>query len=281
ERGLPGVRLGTVEGLLMETDRYGRFHLVGIDGGRWARGRNFLVKVDVATLPPGSRFTTENPRVFRIPPGVPVRFDFGVQVPRTQLRGGKAEEIDLGDVFFEGSSATVPAAHLPVIERIAGHLRDARGGSVVIVANADDMVLAFQRAEAVKSALDERLPTEVQRSTQVELRAQVDGQTLVTVGKDIDIGVLLFDSDKSTIRPKYLPLLDAIARRVESAPDTVIAISGHTDKIDTAEYNMKLSRRRAEAVAGAIAARLSATARQCLRVEPASTTRTAVCPGGR
>jgi hypothetical protein len=71
----------SVEGLITETDPYGRFHLTGISGGRWARGRNFLLKVDVATLPPGARFTTENPRVLRITPGVPVRFDFGVQAP--------------------------------------------------------------------------------------------------------------------------------------------------------------------------------------------------------
>jgi uncharacterized repeat protein (TIGR01451 family) len=81
ERGLAGVRVVSVEGLITETDPYGRFHITGISGGRWARGRNFLLKVDVATLPPGARFTTENPRVLRITPGVPVRFDFGVQAP--------------------------------------------------------------------------------------------------------------------------------------------------------------------------------------------------------
>ncbi|MDR7070339.1 putative repeat protein (TIGR01451 family) [Pseudoxanthomonas japonensis] len=81
ERGLAGVRVVSVEGLFTETDPHGRFHITGISGGRWARGRNFLLKVDVATLPAGARFTTENPRVLRITPGVPVRFDFGVQAP--------------------------------------------------------------------------------------------------------------------------------------------------------------------------------------------------------
>src|SRR5690606_35937911 len=42
ERGIPGVRVATVEGLLVETDQFGRFHLVGIEGGRWERGRNFI-----------------------------------------------------------------------------------------------------------------------------------------------------------------------------------------------------------------------------------------------
>ncbi|REM95968.1 hypothetical protein DSI35_27890, partial [Mycobacterium tuberculosis] len=80
ERGIPGVRIAAVEGLLMETDAFGRYHLVGIPGGE-ARGRNFILKVDPSTLPAGARFTTPNPLVRRITPGLPVRFDFGVRMP--------------------------------------------------------------------------------------------------------------------------------------------------------------------------------------------------------
>ncbi|MGI9305066.1 MAG: SdrD B-like domain-containing protein, partial [Gammaproteobacteria bacterium] len=38
EAGLPGVRVATVRGLLIETDAYGRFHLADVDGGRFAQG---------------------------------------------------------------------------------------------------------------------------------------------------------------------------------------------------------------------------------------------------
>src|SRR5690606_24512219 len=69
ERGIPGVRIASVEGLLVETDQYGRYHLVGVDGGLWERGRNFILKVDPATLPPGSELTTANPLVRRVTPG--------------------------------------------------------------------------------------------------------------------------------------------------------------------------------------------------------------------
>ncbi|HSX65454.1 MAG TPA: isopeptide-forming domain-containing fimbrial protein, partial [Pseudoxanthomonas sp.] len=72
ERGIPGVRVASVEGLLIETDQYGRYHLVDVPGG--LRGyRNFILKVDPSTLPPGTVFTTDNPRVRRITPGIPVR----------------------------------------------------------------------------------------------------------------------------------------------------------------------------------------------------------------
>ncbi|HWU71038.1 MAG TPA: Calx-beta domain-containing protein, partial [Pseudoxanthomonas sp.] len=283
ERGLPGVRLGTVEGLLIETDQYGRFHLVGIDGGRWARGRNFLIKVDASTLPPGSRFTTENPRVLRITPGVPVRFDFGVQVPGMPLGGGKTEvNIDLGQVLFEGRSATVPAEHLPVIDRIADRLREAKGGSVAITANADDMVLAFHRAEAVRDALDQRLSPELRQATRIELRAQVDGlDALVTLDKDIQLGELLFDTDKAAIKPQYRPLLAAIAERVQEMPNTVVAISGYADARGTAEHNLRLSQQRADAVAREISARLPAATRTCVRMEPRTPEQAATCPAGR
>ncbi|MFC4764626.1 DUF7507 domain-containing protein [Dyella koreensis] len=81
ERGIPGVRIGTVEGNVIETDAFGRFHLEGIDVPNMARGRNFIMKVDPATLPPDSTFTTSNPQVKRITQGLPARFDFGVKLP--------------------------------------------------------------------------------------------------------------------------------------------------------------------------------------------------------
>ncbi|GAB1594852.1 Ig-like domain-containing protein [Lysobacter claricitrinus] len=81
EPGLPGVRMASVEGLVIETDVHGRFHVAGVQPQNALRGSNFVLKVDAATLPPGSTFTTSNPLVRRITPGLPVRFDFGVTLP--------------------------------------------------------------------------------------------------------------------------------------------------------------------------------------------------------
>jgi hypothetical protein len=75
------VRIASVEGLLIETDAQGRWHLAGVDAQNALRGRNFILKVDASTLPAGASFTTANPLVRRITPGVPVRFDFGVRLP--------------------------------------------------------------------------------------------------------------------------------------------------------------------------------------------------------
>ncbi|MBT9549783.1 MAG: putative Ig domain-containing protein [Hydrogenophaga sp.] len=78
ELGLPGVRLASPEGLVVQTDSYGRFHLEGIDAAARIRGRNFVLKLDPVSLPQGARVTTENPLVRRLTGGLMVRFDFGV-----------------------------------------------------------------------------------------------------------------------------------------------------------------------------------------------------------
>lgn len=83
ELGLPGVRLASPEGLVVQTDSYGRFHLEGIDAAARMRGRNFVLKLDPVSLPQGARVTTENPLVRRLTGGLAVRFDFGVGFDNT------------------------------------------------------------------------------------------------------------------------------------------------------------------------------------------------------
>ncbi len=122
ERGVPGVRVASVEGLLMETDAYGRYHVLGIEGGQ-ARGRNFILKVDPSTLPAGARFTTANPLVRRITPGVPVRFDFGVLMPAGELDPTTATAtprgpvLEFSDALFTAGSSMVETRHAALLEQ--------------------------------------------------------------------------------------------------------------------------------------------------------------------
>lgn len=83
EEGIPGVRLATVEGLLIETDGYGRYHLPDVKTGgfssRASWNYSFLLKVGKASLPDGSRFTTENPRVLRVTNFAMNKVNFGIK----------------------------------------------------------------------------------------------------------------------------------------------------------------------------------------------------------
>jgi OOP family OmpA-OmpF porin len=57
-----------------------------------------------------------------------------------------------------------------------------------------------------------------------------------------------FDFDKSNVRPQYHDEIKQVADFMIKYPDTKVAIEGHTDNIGTAEYNQKLSERRANSV---------------------------------
>ena len=58
----------------------------------------------------------------------------------------------------------------------------------------------------------------------------------------------LFDFDKSTVKPAGKQALDKFAADLRGANFDVITVTGHTDRIGSHAYNMKLSTRRAEAV---------------------------------
>ena len=271
ERGIPGVRIASVEGLLIETDQYGRYHLAGVSGGPWERGRNFILKVDPSTLPAGAQFTTDNPLLRRVTPGVPVRFDWGVKLPEQVIEGGTEQvELEMGEVFFAPGSAEVREKYLPVIEAMAAKVRQYQGGEVVIQANGDSQGLAFERANAVKAALLDKLDAASAQGLVVSARGTVDDPSSMIVGVDEGgalLGTVLFDTDKSNIRPEFAPLLDKVAAALEKMGGGSIAIVGHTDVRASHAYNLALGMRRAKAVYEALAQRLSPQVRANVRVE--------------
>lgn len=60
---------------------------------------------------------------------------------------------------------------------------------------------------------------------------------------------VLFDFDKAVIKPEAYPLLNEVVTILKKNPGMTVELQGHTDNIGTAEYNMGLSLRRANAVA--------------------------------
>ena len=78
ETGIPGVRIATVTGLVLETDGYGRFHIPDGNIHKTRFGQNQLLKVDIHSLPQGSRITTENPRLLRTTNMALNKINFGV-----------------------------------------------------------------------------------------------------------------------------------------------------------------------------------------------------------
>ncbi|MBS0225588.1 MAG: DUF11 domain-containing protein, partial [Proteobacteria bacterium] len=271
ERGIPGVRIASVEGLLIETDQFGRYHVAAVPGGSWERGRNYILKVDPSTLPPGTTFTTDNPLVRRVTPGLPVRFDFGVKLPQGVIEGGKSEvEMELGEVVFAPGESEVREQYLPTIAKMADKAREHGGGEVVIRANGETAALAYRRAEAVKAALLGKLDKATAEGLTVSVRTDVNNPATLVAGiggNGTLLGTVLFDTDKSAIRPEFEALLDTVAAELEKRGGGVIALVGHTDIRASHAYNTQLGLRRAKAVYEALTKRMKPEMRAKVRID--------------
>ncbi|MBX3714209.1 MAG: DUF11 domain-containing protein, partial [Lysobacter sp.] len=270
ERGVPGVRIATVEGILVETDQHGRYHLTGMNGGRWERGRNIILKVDPATLPPGTTFTTDNPLVKRVTPGLPARFDFGVKLVQGTFEGGtKAVEMELGSVMFAPGSAEIRPEYREAIDRMAETTQKFGGGEVIVAAEGDSDLLAFERAVVVRDALVAKLPPAVASALRISVRAnpQDPASTVVGMTDWPLIGTFLFETDSAAIKAEYRPLVRRIAEYMAEIGTTRVAVVGHADKRGSEEHNVALGMRRARAVQEAIAEALPAEMRNGVKVD--------------
>src|SRR5262245_39052762 len=66
---------------------------------------------------------------------------------------------------------------------------------------------------------------------------------------------IYFDTDKAVIKPESRPTLDEIAKLLGGQPQLNVVIVGHTDSQGNYDYNMDLSKRRAEAIAAELSTR--------------------------
>jgi uncharacterized repeat protein (TIGR01451 family) len=118
ERGLPGVRLATVNGELITTDKFGRFHIGCADIPDAKIGSNFILKVDPRSLPAGYRLTTENPRVVRLTRGKMTKINFGASI-------SNVVRISLSDkAFTSGEAVVTPKLRAAVAKLIDGLDKD-------------------------------------------------------------------------------------------------------------------------------------------------------------
>jgi len=200
EEGIPGVRLATVDGLLIETDGYGRYHLPDVDGGRRGMGKNFILKVDAATLPTGATFTTENPRVLRLTGAALNKINFGVKLPvqaspyssqsqpaqyRTETRKTvktrqvpvyQSVDVNLGSIFFDKDKHHIRADQRGTMNDIASKIQRYGSGHITIDAFTDsrhnakyNIALATRRANTVRAELHKRLGSKLMRNVKVEV----------------------------------------------------------------------------------------------------------------
>jgi len=90
-----------------------------------------------------------------------------------------------------------------------------------------------------------------------EMERDIEGARIVRVGEGIKITFdsgLLFQVDKATLNSASRQELARLAVILNKYADTHILLEGHTDATGSDEYNLELSRKRAQSVANELAA---------------------------
>ena len=135
--------------------------------------------------------------------------------------------VERGSIIIDGRS-------LVVIGQVTGHREKAE----VLQAAAPAIRAGLRIEDRVVVA-----PTTASSATAVPLSALQLVLNQILAKSSIE-----FEPKSAIITPKGQAVLDQLIALLRRAPSTPIEIAGHTNNVGEAEYNMQLSRRRAEAV---------------------------------
>jgi outer membrane protein OmpA-like peptidoglycan-associated protein len=89
---------------------------------------------------------------------------------------------------------------------------------------------------------------------QTPAKADIDNDgcgTYIKTEEEMNLHIL-FQNDSSVIQPMFLAQIREMSEFLEAYPSTSIELQGYASKVGKAEYNLKLSERRAEAVQTAL-----------------------------
>ena len=98
EPGIPSARVATVNGELVTTDEFGRYHITCAAVPNAQIGSNFVLKLDTRSIPAGYEPTTDNPQSIRLTRGKISELNFGVQKHRVIAIAIDAQAFEAGTV---------------------------------------------------------------------------------------------------------------------------------------------------------------------------------------
>jgi uncharacterized repeat protein (TIGR01451 family) len=149
EKGLPGVRVVTAQGLAATTDQYGRFHITCAIVPNQIHGSNFVLKLDDRTLPSGFRMSTDLMQIKHATAGKALKFDFGASIYRVVA-------VDLSDAAFEPGSTEIRVQWRSRVDVLLSELRKAPSVlRLSYVADTEDAGLVERRMQALKRQVAE------------------------------------------------------------------------------------------------------------------------------
>lgn len=116
---------------------------------------------------------------------------------------------------------------------------ETNGGEVSETGTDIEAPLVIEPEETIELVVDEVVATD-----------PIIEETIVDAYNELlDLTVVYFDYDQSSIREEFIEILDAHAEFLAMNPEQVIVLEGHADERGTREYNLALGERRAKQVA--------------------------------
>lgn len=199
-------------------------------------GTSTTEATDIASVPSVSDFQPELPSQPGLP-GSPKIGDLGEGemvaslAPEQPSLKGQAE--GSGEDMIRGISPGDFLPELPFPSNPFG------GEKTTEASNLEEDLSAFQAGDPVTSSAGQelaRLPGMAPRNGAKD-------------GSDFSLSHIFFDFDQYSVREDAVPILEANAKALQSTfKDSEVLIEGHCDERGTAEYNLVLGERRAQAV---------------------------------
>jgi uncharacterized repeat protein (TIGR01451 family) len=149
EPGLPSVRVVTVKGLIITTDKDGRFHVPCADVPNGEIGSTFIMKLDPRSLPTGYRITSENPRDVRLTRGKVTKLNFGAS-------GSRAVRLDVKRDAFVGATLDLKPQWAAGLDRLTSILAKSNGDLDLVYGCTKYAPLADQRLAAVETIIQSK-----------------------------------------------------------------------------------------------------------------------------
>jgi OOP family OmpA-OmpF porin len=143
------------------------------------------------------------------------------------------------------------AGNIPQVLPILGHMIER--GSIIVDGRTVVLSGLVDNDHAKATVLREIVPL-AQAGLELEDHVLTDPSLVASSSLQNKLNEILsqasieFDSNTITITPRSRATLDRLIAQLRHAPRATIEIGGHTDKYGEPDYNLQLSRRRAEAV---------------------------------
>ncbi len=252
ERGIPKARLLTLKGLNVTTDSEGRYHIECASIPEEARGSNFAIKLDTASVPENMFVTSENPRVVRLTKGKNSKANFAVAK-------GKDIRIDINDSAFDICSENVSQETLDGIKYLSGIIED-KNHKVTYVYHTDvaGRELANQRMDKlIKLTTEEFERTNPTAKFDLNIDKEIiyngtSGSKDAICSPEEKQFIIYFNHDESSLDNSDINTLNSAVNYANDNNKRILLLSGHTDSSGSDSYNLELSRNRVNNAANQI-----------------------------